>query len=253
MTVKPLVEPLKRSPEASGPIDRAFSQWSGDPLRRRLLALADVLTALVFSALFAWTEHLSMRSILELDRARASVARRREARRSVRQGSPNASSSDGRRIARAARVGARRPARWSACHPGGRSKSSRSRFYLSSSRCSSRPSACVRSHARSGAGRCLEPASWSSAKDRRDGDRRKLELFRDIHAVVAAELSVETARHSSGAAADLAPGKVDRLVIASGSPTDPVMDELLALLSHPRDQAEPPASAARPFRLRRVR
>ncbi|HZT15303.1 MAG TPA: sugar transferase [Gaiellaceae bacterium] len=62
-----------------------------------------------------------------------------------------------------------------------------------------------------------------------DSVARKLELFRDIHADVVAELTLEEAAAAlSGDGANGLGVAADRIVVASALPTDPLMSELLS-------------------------
>lgn len=228
MTTDPLVESLPYVPKAESRLSEPFV-WSADSLRRRMLALADVATALVFAAIYARTQNLGLRPLLEMVALAPLwvllaklVGLYDKDHRSLRHVTAD-----------------ELPALLLWASAGcvlvslliQEDGSLVSVSILPVIAAVFATAVCLRSLARAVFRRVVPPMRVVIVGEGAlaTATRRKLEVFRDIHAVVTAELSITAAMTRLRSGVDLAAGKVDRLVIASESPPDPVIDELLVL------------------------
>ena len=228
MSTDPLVESLPYAPKTESSL-RESDVWRADALRRRMLALADVIAALVFAATYARTQNLGLRSLLEMVALvplwvllAKLVGLYDKDHRTLRHVTAD-----------------ELPALLLWASAGCVLVSLLIQDDGSLVAVSILPmvavvfvtAVCLRSLARALVRRIVPPMRVVIIGEGAlaAATRRKLELFRDIHAVVTAELSTAEAMTRLRSGVVLAPGKVDRLVIASESPPDHVMDELLGL------------------------
>ena len=228
MTTDPLVESLPYAPKAETRLPESLA-WTADTLRRRMLAVADVLTALIFAATYARTQNLGFRSVLEMLALVPLWV--------VLAKLMGLYDKDHRTLRHV--TADELPALLLWAFAGcvlvslliQEDGSLASVSILPMVAAVFATAVCLRSLARAVVRRMVPPMRVVIVGDGplAAATRRKLELFRDIHAVVIAELSISAAMTRLRSGADLAPGNVDRLVIASESPPDAVIDELLAL------------------------